>query len=112
MGNKQPIGQHDLVLLLVVLRLGEGAYGVPIAREIAKLAGSSMALSRVYSSLDRLQAKGLVAARLGEPTAVRGGRAKTYFRLTAAGVREARDARRTLERLWTGIPQLQQAVRT
>jgi PadR family transcriptional regulator PadR len=47
-----------------------------------------------------------VSSRLGEPTAERGGRAKTYFRPTAKGLREVRLARRTLMRLWQGLPQL------
>jgi PadR family transcriptional regulator PadR len=52
----------------------------------------------------------LVASRLGEPTAARGGRAKTYFRVTATGFQEVRQARRTLMGLWQGIPQLKGGV--
>jgi DNA-binding PadR family transcriptional regulator len=61
----------------------------------------------VYITLDRLERKGLVSSRLGEPTAERGGRAKMYFRVTAKGLREVRQARRTLVALWKSVPQLQ-----
>ncbi len=55
--------------------------------------------------VERLESKGLVASRLGESTAQRGGRAKRYFKLTAEGVRQVRDAQRALEALWIPLPQ-------
>jgi PadR family transcriptional regulator len=61
----------------------------------------------VRFTLDRLEAKGLVTSRLGESTPERGGRAKTYFRITGKGVRAVRQAQRTLIRLWSGVPQLE-----
>jgi hypothetical protein len=58
-------------------------------------------------TLDRLERKGLVQSRLGEPTPERGGRAKTYFHVTAKGLREVRRARQTLIKLWGGVRQLE-----
>ena len=69
-----------------------------------------MALATLYASLTRLAKKGLVSARLGEPTAERGGRAKRYFRVTAKGLREVRDAQRVFTSLWSGIPKLKGSV--
>jgi DNA-binding PadR family transcriptional regulator len=69
--------------------------------------GREVAIGSVYITLDRLETKGLVSSRLGEPTAERGGRAKTYFHITAKGLRQARQARRTLINLWDGVPQLE-----
>lgn len=105
MGSREFIGQHELMVLLAVLRLGSQAYGVPIAAEITEKTGREMLLGSVYSILDRLEAKGLVASRLGEATAERGGRAKRYFKLTAEGVRSVNEAQRALEALWVGLPQ-------
>jgi DNA-binding PadR family transcriptional regulator len=95
------------MVLLAVMRIGDNAYGVPIGREIENISGRGVARGSVYFALERLEAKGLVSSALGEPTAARGGRAKRYFHVTARGVREVRDARRTLTRLWEGLPQLE-----
>jgi DNA-binding PadR family transcriptional regulator len=94
------------MVLLAVMRLCENAYGVPIAREIEDANGRDVALGSVYFALERLEKRGLVSSKLGEPTAERGGRAKTYFRITSKGLREVRQARRTLITLWRGVPQL------
>ena len=104
--SRDALGNFELMVLLAILRLGDEAYGVPIAREIENKSGSEILLGSVYAALDRLEAKGLVACRMGDPTAERGGRAKKYFRVTAKGLHEARDTRRALEGLWRRLPQL------
>jgi PadR family transcriptional regulator, regulatory protein PadR len=106
MAKREFLGGFELLVLLALIRLGDEAYGVPIAEAIEESSGRDVALGSVYLTLDRLEAKGLVSSKLGEPTAERGGRAKTYFRVTAAGLREARQAQRTLITLWDGVPQL------
>jgi DNA-binding PadR family transcriptional regulator len=106
MSQQVVLGGVELLVLLAMIRLGDEAYGVPISDEIEASLGRSMSVGSVYITLDRLERKGLVSSRLGEPTAERGGRAKTYFRPTAKGLREVRVARQTLMRLWQGVPQL------
>jgi PadR family transcriptional regulator, regulatory protein PadR len=101
------LGGVELLVLLALIRLGDDAYGVPIADEIEASWGRIVSIGSVYITLDRLERKGLVSSRLGEPTAERGGRAKTYFRPTTKGLREVRLARRTLIRLWQGVPRLE-----
>lgn len=100
------LGEFELMVVLALIRLGEDAYGVPISREIEKRSGREVAIGSVYAALERLEEKGLVASRLGEPTAERGGRAKRYFRITSNGLKEARQTQRTLVSLWKGIPEL------
>jgi DNA-binding PadR family transcriptional regulator len=107
MRRREFLGGFELLVLSALIRLGDEAYGVPIADAIAESSGREVALGSVYVTLDRLSRKGLVTSRIGEPTAERGGRAKTYFRATAKGMREVRQARQTLKALWDGIPQLQ-----
>ena len=107
MPPKAILGGVELLVLLALIRLGDEAYGVPISDEIEANSGRSASVGSIYITLDRLERKGLVSSRLGEPTAERGGRAKTYFRPTANGLREVRLARRTLMRLWRGVPQLE-----
>src|SRR5678815_1415518 len=100
------LGNFDLMLLLALLRLREDAYGVTIAEELEKQTGKEVVVASVYATLERLQQRGLVTSRLGDPTPERGGRAKRYFRITAAGTREVRDARRSLMKLWQGLPEV------
>jgi PadR family transcriptional regulator, regulatory protein PadR len=103
--TREFLGQHELLVMLAVLRLGRDAYGVPIATEIADRTGREILQGSVYATLDRLEAKGLVISELGEATPQRGGRAKRYFKLTAEGVRQVRQAQRALEALWVDLPQ-------
>lgn len=107
MSKRTHIGDFELMVMLVLLRLGESAYGVPISREIERQCGREVALGSVYATLERLQEKGLVSSDLGEPTPERGGRAKRYFRLTRKGLREVRETRQALIRLWRGLPELE-----
>lgn len=104
MRKREFLGQHELLVMLAVLRLGREAYGVPIATEIAERTGREMMQGSVYAILERLESKGFVTSRLGEATPQRGGRAKRYFTLTAEGVRQVREAQRALEALWVELP--------
>jgi PadR family transcriptional regulator PadR len=97
------------MVLLAILRVGERAYGVPIAAEIEETGGRSVARAIVYAALDRLEERGLVGSHMGDPTPERGGRAKRFFRVTAKGVRAVRNTQRALTALWRGLPQLKEA---
>jgi len=104
--SREALGNFELMVLLAILRVGEDAYGVPIARELEESSGKDVLLGSVYAALDRLEGKGLVSSRVGDPTPERGGRAKKYVKVTGKGVREIRDTQRTLVRLWRGLPGL------
>lgn len=95
------------MLLLATLRGGDDAYGVTIAREIESSGERTVMLGAVYTGLDRLQANGLVTSTMGAPTSERGGRAKRYFRVTPAGLKAIRQAKRAFTRLWSGVPGLE-----
>ena len=99
-----------MLVHLALIRLGDEAYGVPIGKAIQESSGRNVALGSVYITLERLETKDLVTSERREPTAVRGGRAKTFFRITGQGLREVRHARRTLVRLWRGVPQLERTI--
>jgi PadR family transcriptional regulator PadR len=96
----------ELMLLLAALRLGDDAYGIPIAREIREATGRDVAMAVVYATLDRLEGRRLVSSTWGEPTAERGGRAKKFFHVTAPGLLQVRATQQALIALWQGIPQL------
>jgi PadR family transcriptional regulator PadR len=102
--SRESLGHFELLVLLALLRHGDAAYGVPIAHAIERSTGKRVILASIYNTLERLEEKGLVASKMGEPTSERGGRAKRYFAITAAGLREVRAAKKALTQLWRGIP--------
>ena len=104
---KTPVlGDFEQLVLLGVLRLeaDEAAYGAAIRQEIHARSGRDVSINAVYTTLDRLEARGLVTSSLGDPTPERGGRAKRFFRVTAKGFRQARDTQTALTALWNGVP--------
>ncbi|HEY4364847.1 MAG TPA: helix-turn-helix transcriptional regulator [Bryobacteraceae bacterium] len=107
MPRQSSLGEFELMVLLALIRLDEEAYGVPISHEIEQCTGREAVLGSVYAALDRLEEKGLVRSRLGDPTAARGGRAKRYFRATPQGMKAVRETQRALTKLWSGIPALE-----
>ncbi len=94
-----PLPATGHVVLLACSALGDEAYAVSIRRVIAEETGSAPPLSSIYAALDRLAAAGILAAFDGQPTAVRGGRGKRCYRLTAAGRKAIRDQHRAILRL-------------
>ena len=103
----ETLSNFELMVLLAVMRLGDEAYGVPIAEEIEKRRGKAVSMGSVYAALDRLGAKGFVESEVGEATAERGGKAKRYFEVTGKGLAEVQETRRTLTELWNRLPALQ-----
>lgn len=96
------LGEFELAILLCVGLLGEDAYGVTLRGAVSKRLGRNCAIGAVYTTLQRLENKGLVKSWTADPTPVRGGRAKRHFALTAAGERAIRQAQATAQRLWSG----------
>src|ERR1041385_6076560 len=96
MRKRDYLGHFELMVLLAILRVGDGAYGVPIANQIEENGNKNVSLGSIYAALERLEEKGLVWSLLGDPTPERGGRARRYFRVTSAGLRALRETQRTL----------------
>lgn len=91
------------MVLAAVLRLGEDAYGAAIVREIHGSTGRSVANGSLYITLDRLERKGLIESRMGEPNARRGGRPKRFVHVTDRGLEAVRNVREAMLSLWRGI---------
>jgi PadR family transcriptional regulator PadR len=102
--SRESLGHLELLVLLALMRQGDEAYGVPIAREIERSTGKPVVLASVYNTLERLEEKGLIRSAVGQPTPERGGRRKRYFSMTASGLREVRAAKKALTILWQGVP--------
>ena len=99
------LSRAEEILLLAILRLGDEAYGVSIAKEIARRTGKVMKLGALWVSLDIAHQKGLVSKRTGDPTPQRGGRRKIFYRLTAEGYEALENARDLSRALWRGLPE-------
>ena len=96
----------ELMILLAILRVGDEAYGVPIAREIETTGRRSVVLGAVYTALERLERNAMVSSRMGNPSPERGGRAKRFFTVTPQGLRAVRETQRSLVALWKGVAEL------
>jgi DNA-binding PadR family transcriptional regulator len=97
------LGEFEQMVLLSVMRLGGHAYGLAIRDELEAVAGRSPSSGALYTTLDRLERKGLVESLAGDPTRERGGRPRRYLRVTPAGHRLLARSRSTLIALWNGL---------
>jgi DNA-binding PadR family transcriptional regulator len=97
------LGELEQIVLLAVLRVGDEAYAVPILEQIEAQTGRKVARGALYTALERLEAKGCLRSRLGDPLPERGGRARRYFTVTPNAVRALRASKRSLMRLWRGL---------
>lgn len=97
------LGEFEQLVMLAVVRVGDHAYGVPIHDELVSRARRSVSVAAVYKTLERLEAKGYVSTRVGEPTPERGGRRRKYFKLEASGRQALRESLATLRRMTAGI---------
>jgi len=97
------LGELEQQVLLVVLRLGDDAYANPIGETLTTVARRRVGRGALYTALERLETKGCLRSTMGEPLPERGGRARRYFTVTAAGMRALRESRRVLLGLWDGL---------
>jgi PadR family transcriptional regulator PadR len=98
-----PLGEFEQVVLLAILGLDDDAYGVTIRRRILECTGRSIAPGSLYNTLDRLEEKGLLASRFGDPSPQRGGRAKRLYQVSAIGIAAIAHAQKSFQRLLKGV---------
>ena len=103
MTDRSFLGEFELMVILAVLRLDTEAYAVPIREEIEKEARRSVARGALYTSLERMERKGLLESRMGDPTPERGGRARRYYSVSPMGVRAVQQSQDALARLSKGL---------
>jgi DNA-binding PadR family transcriptional regulator len=99
----QGLGEFEQMVLLAIVHLRDDAYAIPIVDEIERRTGRSVARAAVYITLRRLEEKGFVSSWMGEPIAERGGKARRYVKLEAAGMKALREARSATEKMWRGL---------
>ena len=100
--SKKPsnyIGEFEELVLLAILNQGENAYGVTIREALEQATNRSITIGSLYTTLSRLEEKGLVESWTGEPTAERGGRAKRHYKVKGSAqslLKEVQAARQRL----------------
>lgn len=97
------LGEFEQLVLLALVRLGPEAYGATVRREIETRAGRELSISAVYTTLERLEQKGLVRSRVGEPTPQRGGRRRKHFELLPAGAQALKVAYEAFAGMTAGL---------
>lgn len=97
------MGTFEQAVLLAIFRLGADAYGRAILNQVQELLLRNVSAGSVYTTLDRLEVRGLVSSRLAEGTPVRGGRARRYYAVSAEGMRALSDARKALTTIWANV---------
>lgn len=112
MNKSKFLGEFEIMVLAALLRLGDLAYGVSILNEIEARAERVVTIGALYSTLNRLEKKHYVKARMGESTSERGGRAKRYFEITAKGQTQLDKSINALHNMLNGLPTLPIGVLT
>lgn len=97
------LGEFEQMVLLSIMRLGRQAYGLAIRDELESVAGRSPSSGALYTTLDRMEKKGLLTSSAGEITRERGGRPRRYVRVTPEGQALLARSRSTLLALWDGL---------
>lgn len=102
MGERQLLGEVEQLVLLAILRIGEGAYAVPIREELERHGGVSLSRGTIYVTLDRLERKGYVSSTFADPTPEPGGKARRCFRIERSGLAALRAAHRMVDGMRAG----------
>jgi PadR family transcriptional regulator, regulatory protein PadR len=97
------LGEFEYLLITAAVRLGEDAYGAAIRQEIKDTTGRRCSIGALYTTLDRLEAKGLVKTWMGDATPQRGGRSKRMVRVTAKGIQAATAFYRAISQVSQGV---------
>ena len=97
------LGEFEQLILLALVRLGPDAYGVRMRQEIEARTARTISAGAIYTALERLEARGFVSSRLGDPTPERGGRRKRYYQLEPAGAE-------ALHRSYQGFSQMAEGL--
>lgn len=100
------LGEFEQIVMLALLRLGADAYGASVCGEIAARGGRDVSVSAVHTTLERLEQKGLVRSRVGEPTPQRGGKRKRHYEVAPLGMKSLQASYRSLRGMVDGLEHL------
>lgn len=101
------LSRSEEIVLLSIWKLQENAYGVSIRDKVIEATGYEWSIGALYAPLHRLQKKGLVETREGDPVSERGGRRKIFYRLTSQGREALLRIKQVLDVVWSDVPDLE-----
>ena len=101
--TREALGEFEHMVLLAILHLGDGVYGVPIVDEIQRRTGRTVAPAAVYVTLRRLEQKGLLTSWMSDSTPERGGKPRRCVKVTGAGLNSLRESRKVFDSMWKGL---------
>lgn len=97
------LGEFEYLTLSAAAGLGDAAYGATIRHEIEQATSRPCSIGALYTTLDRLEGKGLITTTMSDPTPQRGGRPKRMVRVTASGARAASAFYDAIRRVSRGV---------
>ena len=97
------LGEFEMIVALAIMHLGDNAYGNSIRADIERRSMRKVSRGAVYATLDRLEKKGMISSRFGDPSPERGGRAKRLFHVEEPGIVALRESKAVLQRMWGGL---------
>ena len=100
------LSRKEEMLMLIIWRLSENAYGVPIRDEIIKVSKKYWSIGAVYDVLDRLYRKGYVNRFMGDSMKERGGRRKRLYQITREGFDALQEVHHVHDVIWSNLPKL------
>jgi DNA-binding PadR family transcriptional regulator len=106
MKRKKHLGELEQMVLMATLQLKDSAYGTSVLKELSDRGGRRVSPGALFATMDRLEGKGLVTSRLGDPTPGRGGKRKRYLTVTPEGLAALRDARNAWVRMSEGLEEV------
>ncbi|MCR9253754.1 MAG: helix-turn-helix transcriptional regulator [bacterium] len=98
------LGEFQEVVMLSIMILGENAYGVTIQSEIQNRMNRNISRGALHTALTRLDEKGYIQSKQGDPTPERGGRRKRYYEVTASGISALKESKQLKQQMWELIP--------
>jgi PadR family transcriptional regulator len=96
------LGEFEYLLISAAAGLDDEAYGAAIREEIEATTGRKCSVGALYTTIERLENKGLLKTWMGDATPQRGGRAKRMVRVTPKGVQAAKDFYQAVMRVSRG----------
>jgi PadR family transcriptional regulator PadR len=92
--------RKEELIMLTIFDLKEEAYLIAITDRLSEVTGKKISLTSVHLPLSRLEKNGMIHGKLGEATAVRGGRRKKIYQITQAGFEMLDEHKRISDLLW------------
>jgi PadR family transcriptional regulator PadR len=94
------LGAFEQAILITIFQLGDAAYGRAVFHELNDNVWKKGSAGAVYTTLERLENRGLLSSELREGTSIRAGRPRRYYSITPKGALALNSAREAMTMIW------------